>query len=256
MRIAVCCKGVPMDEDPESVEIGEGDIRFTDTDFDINEFDAYALEAAMDLKARYRAEITAISLGPLRNQEVLYYAVARGADEVIRIDGETSRPELIAVALSEPLKQIGPDLVLAGVQSEDWMGGEVGIFLAHALGMGAAYAVTEICELTDDAVRVLKEIGGGRKAEMVLPLPALLCVQSGISALHYLSAGRRRKARKTPIKLGGHLDREEAKTVISGMMGYGIDAVFLPPKEGHAEMIRGERADVASRIWDIIRNAA
>jgi electron transfer flavoprotein beta subunit len=226
----------------------QGDIQFRDTEFYINEFDAYALEAAIALKNSHKAETVALTVGPLRAQEVLYIALAKGIDQVLRIEGETSLPDLIANGLIPPLKELSPQLVLAGVQSEDWMGGEVGIYLAEALGMGVAYAVVEICELNDTHVRVLKEIGGGKKAEVRLKLPAVLCVQSGIRPLRYVSAMKRQKVRNTPIKLWGKLERE-------GMLPYEIKEVSLPSREGHAEMITGGRPEKAKTLLEIISKA-
>lgn len=159
MRVAICCKGVPAEAVLESVHIAEGDILYKDIEFYINEVDHYALEAAVALKNSYKAETVALTVGPLRAQEVLYIALAKGIDKVLRIDGETSRPELIVSSLVPVLKELAPQLILAGVQSEDWMGGEVGICLAQALDLGVAFAVVEICELTDTHVRVKKEIG-------------------------------------------------------------------------------------------------
>lgn len=255
MRVAVCCKGVPVETLLESVHIVNGDIQFRDTDFYINEFDAYALEAAIALKNSYKAETIALTLGPLRAQEVLYIALAKGIDQVLRIDGETSLPELIASGLIPPLREIGPGLILVGVQSEDWMGGEVGIYLAQALHMGLAYAVVEICELNDTHVRIQKEIGGGRKAEVRLKLPAVLCVQSGIQPLRYISAMKRQKVRSNPIKSWGKLDMEGTRQWISGMMAYGIKEVSLPSKEGYAEMITGDRSEKAGKLLEIIAKA-
>ncbi len=255
MRVAVCCKGVPVDPMLESVQIIDGDIQYRDTEFYINEVDTYALEAAIALKAAYKTETIALTVGPLRAQEVLYIAIAKGIDQGIRIDGETSLPELIAVGLVPPLKELAPQLILVGVQSEDWMGGEVGIYLAQALNMGMAFAVVEICELNETHVRIKKEIGGGRKAELRLKLPAILCVQTGIQPLRYLSAMKRQKARNAPIKSGGKLDRESIKQMISGMLTYDLKEVSLPSKEGHAEMIKGERPESAKKILKIIGNA-
>lgn len=255
MRVAVCCKGVPVDPMLESVQIIDGDIQYKDTEYYINEVDTYALEAAIALKAAYKTETVALTVGPLRAQEVLYIAIAKGIDQVIRIDGETSLPELIAGSLIPPLKELAPQLILVGVQSEDWMGGEVGIYLAQALNMGMAFAVVEICELNETHVRIKKEIGGGRKAELQLKLPAILCVQTGIQPLRYLSAMKRQKARNAPIKSGGKLDREGIKQMISGMLAYNIKEVSLPSKEGHAEMITGERQERVKKVLEIIGNA-
>lgn len=256
MRVAVCCKGVPIDATLEVVHIANGDIQFKGTDLYINEFDAYALEAALALKTAYGVETIAISLGPLRVQEVLHFALAKGIDQALRIDGETSRPELIASSLIPVLQDITPQLVLVGVQSEDWMGGEVGIYLSQALNMSLAYAVMEICELNETQVRVKKELGGGRMAEVVLKVPAVLCVQSGIQPLRYLSAGKRRKARTIPIALRGRLDTEHARQKISGMMAYEAMDVSLPSKEDQAEMITGERSEKAVKLLEIIRKTA
>lgn len=248
MRVAVCCKGVPSDTLIDSVHIVNGDIQFRDTDFYINEFDAYALEAAIALKSSHKAETIALTVGPLRAQEVLYIALAKGIDQVLRIDGETSLPDLIAKGLIPPLKELSPQLVLVGVQSEDWMGGEVGIYLAEGLQMGLAYAVVDICEINDTHVRVLKEIGGGKKAEVRLKLPAVLCVQSGIRLLRYVSAMKRQKVRNTPIKLWGRLDSK-------GPFPYEIKEVSLPSREGRAEMIEGDRAEKAKKLLEIISKA-
>jgi electron transfer flavoprotein beta subunit len=251
VRIAVCCKGVPIETELGSVQIVDGDIQFTDTEYDINECDAYALEAAVALKKSHGAETIALTLGPLRAQEALYIAVAKGIDRVLRIDGETHLPELIAAGLVPALREMNPELILVGVQSEDWMGGEVGIYLAQALKMGLAYAVVEICELNQTQVRIRKEIGGGRKAEVVLKVPAVLCVQSGIQPLRYVSMMKRQKARNNPVQSGGRLNREEAKQMISGMMAYQTREVLLPPK-GRAEMITGERPEKVARVLEII----
>lgn len=255
MRVAVCCKGVPVDLMLESVKIGNGDMLYENTDIYINEFDDYALETAVFLQKTYGTETVALTLGPLRSQEVLYIAIAKGINKVLRIDGETSRPELIAGGLVPVLKEIDPQLILAGVQSEDWMGGEIGIYLAQALNMAVAYAVVEICELNDSQIRIKKEIGGGRNAEVILKLPAVLCVQSGIQPLRYLSMIKRKKARENPIKLWGKLDLKKAEQVFSGMMGYEFKEVSLPTKEGYAEMITGDRSEKVARLLEIISSA-
>lgn len=252
MKIAVCCKGVPMDAKLESTQIINGDILFSDTGFYINEFDAYALEAALALRNSYGADIIALTLGPLRALEVLYIALAKGIDQVLRIEGETGHPELIAAGLVPSLREIRPQLILVGVQSEDWMGGEVGIYLSQELNMGLAYAVVEICELNEKCIRIKKEVGGGKKAEVMVKLPAVLCVQSGIQPLRYVSMMKRQKARNTAIKLGGKLDKREARKMISGMVNYEVKEVFLPSKEGHAEMITGDRLEKATKLLEII----
>ena len=106
MRVAVCCKGVPIECFLENIKVLNGDIHFHDTELYINEFDEYALEAAVALKKTYEMETFALTFGPLRTLEVLYIALCKGIDQVMRIDGESSRPELIAYALLPALKEL------------------------------------------------------------------------------------------------------------------------------------------------------
>lgn len=256
MKVAVCCKGVPIEMAVDVVNNADGDINYTGTDFYINEFDSYALETALNLKQRYDAETIAISLGPLRSQEVLYFALAKGVDKAIRIDGQTVRPEMIVSGLFPVLKEVDPGLVLVGVQSEDWMGAEVGIYLAQALNMSRAYAVTEIKELNESDIRVRKEIGAGKTAEVVLNLPAVLCIQSGIHLLQYISKSRLKKARSLPINSGGSVDPKDVRDKIPGMTSYDIVGVAEPSREGQAEMITGERPQKVKKLIEIINKIA
>jgi len=239
----------------DSVEISKGDMKIRGTDLYINEIDDYALEAAMAIKKTYGAETFALTMGTLKSQEILYYAVAKGIDKVIRADGETGRPELVASTLIPALKEINPDLLLVGVQSEDWGGGEVGIYLSQALDMGLVYAVLEICEVNDKTVRVKKELGGGKMAELTVELPAVLCVASGIQPLQYLSAVKRKKARDATINPGGKLNLESAQTNIPGMLAYQFDEVCETPRGALAEMITGTRQEKAAKLLSIIQDS-
>jgi electron transfer flavoprotein beta subunit len=252
MRVAICCKAVPVDIPLESVSVINGDIRCTGVDLYVNEIDAYALEAALFLKSKYKVETIALTLGPLRAQEVLYIALAKGIDQILRINGETSRPELIASGLIPALEEIKPQIILAGAQSEDWMGGEVGVYLSQALNTGLAFAVIEICDLNDTYIRIKKEIGGGKKAEVALKLPAVLCVQSGIQPLRYLSMAKRQKVRNNPIKLWSKLESLDGRKLISGMMAYEAEEVSPPLAGRHAEMIIGERSEKVAKLLELI----
>ncbi|MBI5446506.1 MAG: hypothetical protein HY900_35485 [Deltaproteobacteria bacterium] len=71
MRIAVCCKAVPVDVEPGQVELSEGSVRLPSGDLFLNEVDEYALEAALALRKFGEAELWAVTVGSLRGQEAL-----------------------------------------------------------------------------------------------------------------------------------------------------------------------------------------
>jgi electron transfer flavoprotein beta subunit len=179
--------------------------------------------------------------------------LAKGVDQVFRIDGQTNLPERIAMGLIPALRELAPQIVLVGVQSEDWMGGEVGVYLAEGLGASIGFAVVEITELNDAQVRIKKEIGGSRNAEVILKLPAVLCVQSGIQPLQYVSALRRKKVRDTPIKLWGKLEDIDMPNNMKNMMNYQFKEVTAPEAETQATIIAGERPEKAKALLEILR---
>jgi hypothetical protein len=66
---------------------------------------------------------------------------------------------------------------------------------------------------------------------------------------------KRQKARNNPVKSWGKLDLENAKKSIPGMMAYEAKGVSLPSKEGHAEMIEGDRSEKVRKLLEIMHKA-
>lgn len=255
MKVVVCCKAVPLEANPESLKIVGDEIHYGGGDLYTSEIDEYAIEAAVALKKTYGAETWAVTVGPLRAQVGLYIALAKGIENVARIDSETLRPELVANSLIALFKELKPDLVLVGVQSEDWMGGEVGAYVAEGLGASLGFAAVAITALDDKRVEIKKEIGGGSKVKMSLNLPAVLCVQSGIQPLQYISAMRRRQVRDLPIKLWGQMADLPVLENVKGMTKYQVKEISVPKAKSHARMIEGERANKAKQVVEIIRKS-
>jgi electron transfer flavoprotein beta subunit len=247
MKVVACCKAVPVDIGPERVQAVDGEMRTNGRELFINEGDEYALEAGLMLKREYNAEVWAVTAGSLMSQEALYLALAKGIDNVLRINGDSERPEKIAGKLIIALRDMAPDLVLTGVQSTDWMGGEVGVYIAEGLGMPVGYAVVSILAVDDTSIRVIKEIGGGRKVEEVLTLPAVLCIQSGIERLQYVSAMKKKKVRGTPVNV---LDPTIA---IDNLDRLRVSTVSAPESKEYAELITGERTERIAKVLEIIK---
>ena len=253
MRVAVCCKAVITNATADSVQAVNDSLNSDSSDVYINELDDYALEAALAIKKAYNAETWAYTVGSLRSQEALYMALAKGIDNVARISSDVTSPELIAMALTDALAKLNAQIILTGVQSEDWMGGEIGPYIAEGLGASLGFAVVDIPEITDTHVRVIREIGGGRKIETLLTLPAVLCVQSGIKPLQYVSAMRRRKVSNTEITSAGNTANLEIPDKIKNMLSYHLLKVEAPEMGNQAIMIEGDRTEKAKKILEIFK---
>ena len=87
MDIVVCVKQVPevTDAELEVTKDGTGIIT-EDLEFDINEWDNYAVEEAVRIKEAQGGTVTVITLGDEECEDVLRTALAMGADKAIRID--------------------------------------------------------------------------------------------------------------------------------------------------------------------------
>ncbi|MEE9569635.1 MAG: FAD-binding protein [Candidatus Binatia bacterium] len=107
MHIVVCCKGVP--NEPRNFALGEehSGIRFDADSVRFNESDEYAVDQAVLLK-KFATKATAITLGHLASQEILYGTLAKGADDAVRVNCEAWSPAVVAVILGmAPRRETG-----------------------------------------------------------------------------------------------------------------------------------------------------
>ena len=195
MKIAVALKQVPArDSVPGAPE--------ADLQFEINEPDAYALEAALQLREAQGGEVLVLSAGPARVATAIREALAKGADRGVHI--VVDRPDQldalgVAQLLREAVASESPDLVLTGLQSEDLGSGQTGVILAELLGHAHATLIMAI-EPQGATVRVKRELEDGWFQHVTLPLPAVLTIQSGINKLRYATLMGIKKAKTKEIR--------------------------------------------------------
>jgi electron transfer flavoprotein beta subunit len=252
MNIIVCIKRVPMTQEVD-LEIDElnKDIRKNDLAFIVNDWDNYAIEEAVLLREKTDGAVTAITIGSEEDEEVLRRALAMGADKAIRIDPEDLDLDGFVTSriLAGVIKDIEHDLVLTGLQADDYNSGMVGMMLAEHLGITHTAAVTGIePEGTEGTIRV--ELEGGMEGVSKIRFPALLSVQTGINEPRYVSIMGIRKARKKELNvinvgdLGLSEDDLTQRTT--------VEKTFLPPETEGAEIIEGDPSMVAEKILRVL----
>jgi len=220
----------------------------------MNECDEYALDAALVWKKGLGAELTALTVGGIRSQDILYIALAKGADRAVRIDSDVNDSEVIARVIGGALRGKGYDLILTGVESEDNMASQVGVSLAERLGLPYAFAVTRVQFDGDQKkVKVVTELGGGLQEELEISLPAVLAIQSGIAALTYAALGKIMKARRMPVSSMGLRELSLERDAL-GRMRPKIIEIFEPPKAGYAEMIEESPRQMADILMDKMKH--
>jgi electron transfer flavoprotein beta subunit len=253
LDIIVCVKRVPFTQevdleiDPEKKDIDREDLAYV-----INDWDHYAIEAAVRLQEEWGGAVTAVTIGSEEDEEVLRRCLAMGADRAVRIDPGERRLDGAGVArvLARVIGSLTYDLILTGVQAEDDNQGVVGIMVAELLGLPHAAVVTGL-EADAGELLIRCELEGGVDERSKIKLPALLTVQTGLNEPRYVSIMGIKKAAKKPLEVKDLMDLglEEAELAQQNI----IEEVFTPAETGGAEMITGDPGRIAETILNILK---
>jgi electron transfer flavoprotein beta subunit len=222
----------------------------SDMQYEINEPDAYALEAGLRLKERCGGEVVVLTAGPARVSSSIREALAKGADRAIHVelDGLEAWDALsVARLLAAAARTESPDLVLTGLQSDDAGSGQTGVMMAELLGVAHATIIMKV-DLEDGAVKVKRELEGGWFQDLTLPMPALLTIQSGINKLRYATLMGIKKARTKEVKAMTAVELGvEAKALVV------LELLAPPVKKSTSEMITGSAKEQAAKLIEKLR---
>ncbi|PKN52316.1 MAG: hypothetical protein CVU55_07225 [Deltaproteobacteria bacterium HGW-Deltaproteobacteria-13] len=178
LNLVVCLKQVPMvTELPWDEKTGT--LRRDLASGMMNPACKHALEAALQIKEKFSAHITAITMGPPAAGEVLLEAMAMGADRGILVcdkllaGSDTYATSLILTAV---IKKKCPkfDLILCGAYTADSETAQVGPQLAEELDLPAA-AYVEKLEISGRTLRVRRLVDNFRET-LEMGFPALVTV--------------------------------------------------------------------------------
>ena len=211
-------------------------IEEVDLSFEVNESDGYALEEALRIKEKVGGEVVVCSMGPQRAKSVIKDALARGADRAIHVVGDNVAhlsPFAGASVLAEAIREEQADLIMTGLQSDDYGYGQTGVLLAEILGLPHATIVIEV-DATGDGLRVKRELESGWYQWYTMPKPALLTIQSGISQIRYATLKGIMAAKKKEIK-----EVTPSAEILSQPQQQRIEKLYLPQKSKQTQFLGG-----------------
>ncbi len=235
MKIIVLMKQVANKDAVLRIAADEKWINETDVAQQTNESDGYALEEALRLKeAKGEGEVVVCSLGAQSAKTVIKDALARGADRAIHVvsDGSTRlSPYQIAKAIADAIRDENPDLIFAGLQSDDASHGQTGVILAELLGIPHATIVIEVDRSSlNGSIRVKRELESGWYQWFTYQLPSLFTIQSGISQIRYASLKGIMAAKKKEV-------RDVALNVEEFSSAATVEKVYMPLKTKQTQML-------------------
>jgi electron transfer flavoprotein beta subunit len=253
MNILVLLKMVP--DVVEELEVGP-DGKSLATDFlrlMLDDRDGHALEEALLLKEKTGGKVTVVALEAAEIDELLFTALAKGADRAVKITnipsglGTRGAAELLAGTLPSVSDVLPADLILTGCQAMDDLDGFAGPTLAQVWKLPYLGLITAVeVDAAAKRSRVWKEFAAGVRGEFQVSLPAVLGIQAAEKPPRYVPVAKVRAAMKS----------QKIETVPSqsppGAPLLEVLSLAKPEAAGHAEMIEGSPEEVAGKFAEIL----
>jgi electron transfer flavoprotein beta subunit len=247
VKIAVCVKRVPDMDVRFKVAANGTSVDDTGVKFDLNDFDAWAVEAALQLKEKDgQGEVVVLSLGPNTVQETLRKALSMGADRAIHLQADKIPFDSFAIAsaLAAELKDGGYDLILFGKLAPDSSNGVTGAIVAELLGLPCVTAISRL-EIANGRGTAKREIEGAQEI-VEFPLPAILTIDEGLNTARYPSLKGIMAAKKKP------LESQPAQLADAKVK---IEKIELPPERAAGRIV-GEGAAAVPELVKLLHTEA
>jgi electron transfer flavoprotein beta subunit len=257
MKIAVCVKQVP-DMESKFTVVGNSKVDESQIAFKMNDFDEFAVEAALQIKEKLGGEVIIVSVGPERIVKDIRQAFAMGADWGIQVqDPQIDEGDsfVVASAIYKAIEKIGgADLILTGVMSEDNQSALTGVMVADMLKMPHCTNVVKL-EIGADqkSLTVNRELEGGLNEVLEMKLPAVLSIQSGINQPRYPTLPGIMKAKKKRLDV---MKAADLGLTELGKAGSKTELIkmFIPVSEHKAEIIQGDPKTAAAALVNKLKN--
>ncbi|MFZ2445837.1 MAG: electron transfer flavoprotein subunit beta/FixA family protein [Syntrophobacteraceae bacterium] len=258
MHIVVCIKQVP---DTKNVRIDPDTHTLVRQGVEsiINPFDLFAVEAALKIKDKNGAGVTAITMGPPQAAEALRDTLALGVDDAVLLSDRAfagSDTWATSTTLSAAVRKMGDvDVVLCGKQAVDGDTAQVGPEMAALLDIPYATFVKKIELLDGGALKATRQTDEGTEV-WKLPTPALLTVIKEIGEPRMPSMRHKMRAKKAEIPVWGAADLglDADRVGLCGSFTQ-VVRVFSPPRRSDRIQIDGSIEEQAERLFQYLKQS-
>ena len=242
MNVLVCVKRVPetgarITLTPDAQEIDTALLGFT-----ISPHEECAVEEALRIVTQHGGSTTVLTLGPAAAVEQLQNAMAMGIGDAVLLETDSGEwnAEATAAAIADAVRGRTFDLLLFGNEAADTGDYQVGIRVAHALGLPCVTGIKGIA-INGGMLTARREAGGGWEI-FELPLPAVVSVKEGINLPRYASIQGRLRAKKATIERIAPEPRASRLETVR--------LVVPPEQESHVQIL-GSGADAARVLREL-----
>ena len=219
MKIVVCIKQVP--DTKGGVQFNpDGTLNRAAMLTIMNPDDKAGLEAALRIKDKFGAEVTALTMGLPKAEEVLREAMAMGADNGILVTDRVlggADTWATSSAIVGALRNIDYDIIITGRRAIDGDTAQVGPQIAEHLGI-PVISYAEKIEVEGDSV-VVKRQFDDRYHMLKAKMPVLITALSELNDPRYMTPGGIFDAYKKDITVWGRADLKDVDDSDIGLSG-------------------------------------
>lgn len=219
MKIVVCIKQVPDTKGGVQFNL-DGTLNRAAMLTIMNPDDKAGLEAALRIKDEFGAEVTALTMGLPKAEEVLREAMAMGADNGILVtDRVLGGADTWATSstIAGALRNIDYDIIITGRQAIDGDTAQVGPQIAEHLGI-PVISYAEDIKVDGDSV-VVKRQFDDRYHMLKAKMPVLITALSELNDPRYMTPGGIFDAYKKDITVWGRADLKDVDDSDIGLSG-------------------------------------
>lgn len=201
--------------------------------FIVNPYDEwYALVRALELKeAAGAGSVTTITVGGADTEATIRKGLAIGADEAVRVDALPTDALQVAELIAAYAKDKGFDLVLAGKETIDHNGGQVGAMVAELMDLPYVPLVSKL-DVANGTATMERDVPGGVEV-LEVKLPVVLSAAKGLAEQRIPNMRGIMAARTKPLQVVP----AGATSNVGGTVKF-----ELPPAKGAVKMIPAEEA--------------
>ena len=243
MKILVLLSQVP--DTTARIAFTENDTRFdaNGVQFIVNPYDEwYALVRALELNEASGGSVTTVTVGPADVEPTIRKGLAIGADEAVRIDAQPVDGLQVAELIAAYAKDKGFELILAGKETIDHNGGQVGGMVAELLDLPYVPMASKL-DVADGKATVERDVPGGLEV-LEAKLPLVLSTAKGMAEQRIPNMRGIMAARTKPLNV----------SPAGPVTGAAETTKFqLPPAKGAVKLID---ADEAGKLIELLHNEA
>ena len=165
MRIAVCAKQIPDPANP--IEYSDGQVVRPEEQV-LDDTDRYGIEVALQLKEKFNAEVTVISMTKVGTEKGIQQALQMGPDKALVLEDDSLKGAssiMTSNVLSELAKKIDADIIIFGTESTDGYAGVVPQQVSRILNLPCISYVKNI-EINDEVTLTRQTIEGSEKINL------------------------------------------------------------------------------------------